>query len=200
MMVTARATPILLGGQYAHPPRVSAHPPTGPVRRRALGLDLDGVPGGVPVRTQMAGRCPDRRVIVGKSVGRPTYGSHGEHRARRGDDMGHAEHPDPTRWILAVPHPLQPPHQRDPARYSASCSMQGRRPWLAAYTTRRAAGLDLIRFHGQDQPAVRIILHIEYVHARNIKDRIGSCAPARTRTTHRVGHCRSFMEQKLGRL
>jgi hypothetical protein len=35
----------------------------------------------VPVHTQMAGQCRDRRVIVGQSVGGPTYGSQSAPRA-----------------------------------------------------------------------------------------------------------------------
>jgi hypothetical protein len=58
------------------------------------------------------------------------------------------------------------------------------------HSTRRAAGLHLIRFHRQDQPPTVVFVHIKHVHAGNIEDRIGSGAPARTRATHRVGHRR----------
>jgi hypothetical protein len=58
------------------------------------------------------------------------------------------------------------------------------------HPARRAAGFDLIRLHRHDQPAVTIIPNIEHVHASNIKDRIGSGAPAHTPATHRVGHRR----------
>jgi hypothetical protein len=44
-----------------------------------------------------------------------------------------------------------------------------------------------------------IIDHLEDVEVGNIEDRIGSGAPARTRTTHTVGHRRGPSEQSLGR-
>jgi hypothetical protein len=44
------------------------------------------------------------------------------------------------------------------------------------HTAGRAAGLDLIRFHGQHQPAAVVLIHIDHVHAGNIEDRIGSGA------------------------
>jgi hypothetical protein len=181
----------------AGPPNMLIHPngfhtgQSGRVAGADFRLDLDGVPGGVPVHTQMAGQRRDRRVIVGQSVGGPTYGSHREHRARRGDVVGFAEHPDRARRLPAAPHPFQPPHHRDPAQagsivqHSGAAAVAGRN-----HPARRAAGFDLIRLHRHDQPAVTIIPNVEHVHARNIKDRIGSGAPAHTRATHRVGHRR----------
>jgi hypothetical protein len=137
----------------------------------------------------MAGRCPDRRVIVGKSVGRPTYGSHGEHRARRGDDMGLAD--TPIRLVGSWQCHTRFNHHTSVTRpgtaHRAACGSAAVASRLHHTTGSRSGPHPIPR---SNQPAVRIILHIEYVHVRNIKDRIGSGAPARTRTTHRVGHCR----------
>jgi hypothetical protein len=66
----------------------------------------------------------------------------------------------------------------------------GAMSWISLNTPIGHAGFDLIRLHRHDQPAVRIIPHVEHVHAGSSKDRIGSGAPARTRVAHRVGHRR----------
>ena len=157
----------------------------------SLRLELDRVPCGVPVHAELAGQRRDRRVIVGQGVGRPHYGAHGEDRPRGCDLMGFAEHPGRTVRLPAAPQPFQPTQDCDPTQTWRI--MQ--RPRTAAmanrhHSTRRAAGLHLIRFHRQDQPPTVVFVHIKHVHAGNIEDRIGSGAPARTRATHRVGHRR----------
>lgn len=92
-------------------------------------------------------------------------------------------------WLPAAPHPFQPPHHRDPAQtgrivqHPGAAAVAGRN-----HPARRAAGFDLIRLHRYDQPAVTIIFNIEHVPAGNIKDHIGSGAPAQA--THRMGHRR----------
>ena len=65
------------------------------------------------------------------------------------------------------------------------------------HTTGRAAGLHLTRLDGEHQPLPVINLHINDVHAGNIEDGIGSGAPTRTRTTHRVRHRRGFLSESL---
>jgi hypothetical protein len=155
------------------------------------GLELDRVPGCMPVHAEVPGQRRHRRVIVGQGVGRPLYGAHGKDHSRRDDLMGLAEHPGRTVGLPAAPQPFQPPQHCDPAQTRRIVQ----HPGLAAvagrdHPTRRAAGLDLIRFHCQYQPAAVIFVHIEHMHAGNIENRIGSGAPARTRATHRVGHRR----------
>ena len=75
-------------------------------------------------------------------------------------------------------------------RQGASCSIRGAAAASRNHSAPRAAGFDLIRLHRHDHPAVTIIPNVEHVHADNIKERIGSAAPPRNRTTHRVGHRR----------
>src|SRR5215218_6407032 len=58
------------------------------------------------------------------------------------------------------------------------------------HAARRAASLELTRLHCQHQPRPVVDLDIEDVHVGNIEDRIGSGAPARAKSTHRVRHRR----------
>jgi hypothetical protein len=50
----------------------------------------------------------------------------------------------------------------------------------------------LIRLDSQHQPLLVIDLDIKHMHAGNIEHRIGPGTPARTRTTHTVGHRRGL--------
>ena len=63
--------------------------------------------------------------------------------------------------------------------------------------TCRACGLRLTRLDGDHQPLLVVDLNIEDVHVGNIEDGIGSGAPTRTRTTHRVRHRRGFRSECL---
>jgi hypothetical protein len=67
----------------------------------------------------------------------------------------------------------------------ASCVKHPRPAAVARrnHPARRAAGFDSIRLHPHDQPAVSIIFNVEHVQTGNIKDRVGSAASVRNRTT-----------------
>jgi hypothetical protein len=52
---------------------------------------------------------------------------------------------------------------------------------------------NLAGLHRQHQPLSLIELHIQDVHVGNSEYRIGTGAPARTRTTHKVSHRRVLL-------
>ena len=98
-----------------------------------------------------------------------------------------------TLTLQAPPDPGQPAQHRDPAQTRRV--MQGAAPATMPNSKHPAPGtavLKLIRLNSQHQPLLVVDLNVDDVHAGNVEHRIGSGAPARTQTTHRVGHRRGF--------
>jgi hypothetical protein len=158
-----------------------------------LGFDLDRVPAGVPVHPQMPGQRRHGGVVVAERVGRPPDGADRQRHPRRRQVVDLAERARRALRFSAAPDPHEPADQGDPAE--AWHVVQD--PDAAAVADRHHAAtwagrLQLTRLDRQHQTLLVADLHVEHVHAGNIKDRIGPGAPARTPATHRVRHRRGF--------
>ena len=156
-------------------------------------FDLDRVPAGVPVHAEVTGQRRDGGVVEAERVDRPTYGPDRQCHPRRRQIMNLTERRRRTRRLSATPDPHQPTDQGDPTEAGRVVQQPGP-PAVPdrEHPARWTAVLELAGLDGQHQPSSVVDLHVENVHAGNIEDRIGPGAPARTGTTHKVGHRRGF--------
>jgi hypothetical protein len=97
--------------------------------------------------------------------------------------------------LQTSPDSGQPAQHRDPTQtqgivqHSATATMTDRSTPAAGTALLQLIGLD-----GQHEPLLIIDLNFGHMHAWNVEHRIGSGAPAHTRTTHTVGRRRGLRQ------